>query len=355
MSKEQSCYLNDLKSAAKNMIRFSGSTDFVDWVPRYFVDRIRARHISVALYDSAKKIFPIRASSGKGKIPPSLIAFDSSSPLVQWFADNPRQETISSAAPKNTARSEHLSQSQTQKAREQLRRYHVDICFKIGGRNAMTGYLLVGARADETSFDKADKAFLKTIADDITVEIEKEEFRHRSLFDPLTGLLNRGTFNLHLAKVTQHEKRTGLAMIDVDNFKKINDQHGHPAGDQVLKIVAQRIRSGLRKSDKVFRYGGEEIAVLIEENSRKPAQLSADLQHFKKKALKVMERVRKKIAGRPFVFDDKELFVSVSVGVSFCPENRRGEPEKLLKEADQALYASKHNGKNQVTVFCAKA
>jgi diguanylate cyclase (GGDEF)-like protein len=124
-------------------------------------------------------------------------------------------------------------------------------------------------------------------------------------------------------------------MIDIDFFKKINDRHGHLTGDRVLAAIAVTISKTIRQYDSAYRYGGEELGVLLPESGIDDALL-------------VAERIRRKIAGEEFVSDDgKKLNVTVSLGVAaFRPGLT--DMKELIAEADAALYYAKQNGRNQV-------
>jgi len=156
--------------------------------------------------------------------------------------------------------------------------------------------------------------------------------------DPLTGVFNRRSMEimilnqLSIAKITN--TTFSIAMIDIDNFKQINDTYGHLVGDCVLRNLAIIIKENLRKSDFVFRYGGEEFLVLLPF-----AELEA--------AKKVIEKIRKKIESIPFKCENTTLNITVSIGVSsFTDKNL--SVDSLLDNADKNLYIAKKTGKNKV-------
>ena len=161
--------------------------------------------------------------------------------------------------------------------------------------------------------------------------------RHMSVTDPLTGLYNRRHFQDNLEREFLRAKRYGnelsFAIIDVDNFKKINDNYGHSFGDYVLKEVAYLISQTFRKTDLVFRYGGEEFAIIITETS-------------KENAIVPLERLRQSISEYPFDFDSNKINVTVSIGVADVSDETE-TTQKLFEDADKALYIAKNNGKNQ--------
>ncbi|CAM3698016.1 MULTISPECIES: GGDEF domain-containing protein [Pseudoalteromonas] len=157
--------------------------------------------------------------------------------------------------------------------------------------------------------------------------------------DPLTGLLNRRAFlNLsatHLEQANSYQKELCALMIDIDFFKKVNDQFGHETGDEALKWVATKIQAQLREHDIVARIGGEEFAILLPNTSEKNAQA-------------LSERIRLAIKNQPFIYKQHSISLSLSIGVI----KRTGDSNinDLLAKADKGLYQAKHNGRNQVVV-----
>lgn len=163
----------------------------------------------------------------------------------------------------------------------------------------------------------------------------------KASIDPLTRAWTRDAsfqlFDLELERRSQRgESAPGMAMVDVDHFKSVNDTHGHPVGDQVLTTLVARVRSALRDQDLVGRYGGEEFVVLF--GGSDPAALRA-----------VAERIREAVAHAPFPIEGGELNVTVSVGLC-CGKPSGTSRDALIAMADRALYAAKRNGRNRVEV-----
>jgi diguanylate cyclase (GGDEF)-like protein len=163
------------------------------------------------------------------------------------------------------------------------------------------------------------------------------KLKRLAVTDSLTGLYNRRSFNKALRRTWEHADRytepLSLLMIDIDKFKAINDTYGHPAGDEVIKAVAQTILAATRKVDVVSRIGGEEFAVVLPNSSKKSSLVTA-------------ERIRKAMKKSPVPSGKKEISVTVSVGIATFPENAR-LPESLMKAADKALYAAKEGGRDR--------
>ncbi|WP_237607479.1 GGDEF domain-containing protein [Roseimaritima sediminicola] len=164
-----------------------------------------------------------------------------------------------------------------------------------------------------------------------------ESYLSEARTDALTGLANRRAFDQRLeelfgAYVKGNGRSFVLALIDIDHFKKINDQYGHQAGDDVLRQVASAIAAQIEGSYLVARFGGEEFAVLLPT----PLRLAAERA----------DKMRKAIAAESLVADGQAIGVSISVGLSELREDPSTAP--LVRRADEALYAAKDMGRNRV-------
>ena len=163
--------------------------------------------------------------------------------------------------------------------------------------------------------------------------------QHLAHHDPLTGLLNRSTFMERLRQRLgrDDDTRAALLFVDLDNFKRVNDSLGHLEGDQVLRTVAERLRAGLRASDLVARFGGDEFVVLLEDVPQR-----RDVQVVLAALLSVVEV--------PVQADGRDLSVTPSIGVALYPEH--GETaEELLQHADTAMYLAKTAGRATYRFF----
>ena len=171
-----------------------------------------------------------------------------------------------------------------------------------------------------------------------------------AILDRLTGVVNHAYFLKRLAQEIERSNRyqlsLGLLMIDIDNFKAINDTLGHPQGDEVLKRVAKLIKQGLRAIDLVGRYGGEEFIVLLPETG------SAEGPGGSSGAMVVAERIRKAIE-EEFHGSQKPMAVTVSIGVATrrYPQDRDMDAQELVRLADEQLYKAKQTGKNRCCVY----
>ena len=166
------------------------------------------------------------------------------------------------------------------------------------------------------------------------VELRNRQLQELATIDPLTGCINRRSFYESLdgqwSLAERHGRRLACAMLDVDNFKRINDEHGHTFGDHVLQRVATKLQSMMRRGELLCRYGGEEFCILLAE---------ADLEQ----AARAAERFRQGIMGQ----DYSGVTVTASFGVSAMEAGPRTAQE-LVDQADQALYLAKQSGRNCV-------
>ena len=176
------------------------------------------------------------------------------------------------------------------------------------------------------------------------------QIRELAFHDPLTKLPNRRLLNDRLAQATTANKRSGfygaLLFLDLDNFKSLNDEHGHVAGDLLLVEVASRLRGCVREVDTVSRLGGDEFVVLL-------GDLTSDQAHATEQSNKLAEKIRITLA-QPYVITGSngseaiEHQCSASIGVVLFSKEHQ-DLENLLKWADAAMYRSKAEGRNRIT------
>jgi len=167
----------------------------------------------------------------------------------------------------------------------------------------------------------------------------------------LTGVFVRRhfveRFEEEVKRCIKYGHQLAVLMLDIDHFKRYNDEYGHLAGDATLKQVASLLKENLRKVDMVARYGGEEFVMLLPETKREGA-------------FEVAERIRSAIAHHPFRIYNQETKVTVSLGVALFPDHPEShgsklEPQflvtELIQDADKALYQAKDEGRNRVILF----
>jgi diguanylate cyclase (GGDEF)-like protein len=169
-----------------------------------------------------------------------------------------------------------------------------------------------------------------------------DEIKRLTFIDALTPAYNHRFFQEALTKEIHRHARTGhemaLAMLDLDDFKKINDSFGHPVGDEILKGLVEELMTNARDSDVVARYGGEEFAIIFPDT---PAAFAHD----------AADRLREIVERREFPLPhlDRTLFITISVGVAIYPRDGLTSAD-LISRADAALYWAKKHGKNRVAM-----
>jgi diguanylate cyclase (GGDEF)-like protein len=191
---------------------------------------------------------------------------------------------------------------------------------------------------------RADLPIMSIFAKQIGVSLERarlfQEVQSLALTDPLTGLQNRRSLfelgRVEFARAKRMKRPFCCMMLDLDYFKRVNDEYGHLIGDQVLQEFARRCARSVREVDLVGRYGGEELIILLPETDRRTS-------------IQVAERLRTTIAATPIRVFGREILATVSIGVATQDENTM-DLETLIARADQAMYMAKHKGRNRVAM-----
>lgn len=206
-----------------------------------------------------------------------------------------------------------------------------------GGRHA-GALALWGHEPVDPSVVALIEALGPLLAVQLTHSLDLARYREKADLDPLTGLLDRGALDerldLEARRFLRYRRPVALLVLDLDHFKAVNDTYGHPAGDAVLRRVAEILRATTRDPDIPARYGGEEMVVLLPETMLRQA---AD----------VADRIRANIEAETIHHDGTALRVTASIGVSACPECG-DDPGRLMHAADEALYQAKRAGRNRV-------
>lgn len=174
------------------------------------------------------------------------------------------------------------------------------------------------------------------------MRLAQEKLAEMSVRDELTGMFNRRYFKDALDREVSGAQRYGhglaLCMIDLDHFKRVNDSHGHLCGDQVLKEFGRLLNDSIRRYDVGCRYGGEEFAVILPDNSLD-------------NALALCERFRERVSAHEYTYEDLTLHITTSIGVTASPAGSSTTGRQLVDMADKALYQAKSQGRNQVVAI----
>ncbi|RUR09194.1 sensor domain-containing diguanylate cyclase [Legionella septentrionalis] len=226
--------------------------------------------------------------------------------------------------------------------------HHATLCVPLMAQNDIYGMLYLESATKESLFADEDKklliiAFAELTALALANVRLRENLRHQSIRDPLTGLYNRRYLEDFLFKLINQAQRTesplSLLMLDLDHFKKINDTFGHDAGDAALKEVGKILQSAIREGDIASRYGGEEFLILF---------YDIDLESTRNRA----KALREEISSLKIKYGAEQIGpFTVSIGIAAFPIDGT-TPEQLIEAADKALYYAKNHGRNQEVLFC---
>jgi diguanylate cyclase (GGDEF)-like protein len=290
---------------------------------------IDARACSVMLLDADRKRLLARAAYGLRTERVHSLSFRVGEGVAGWVIERGEPALITDA--RADPRFVVLPENRTPIASM--------LCVPLLARGQRVG--VVTATSERLgAFDADHLELVRFIATTIALDIENVRLHRVAVTDPLTGAYNREFLVARLPKEIEaaidRDRTLSIAMVDVDHFKAVNDQHGHAVGDSVLAEVARRLRGAIRTGDLLVRYGGEEFLVVLPK---------ADAG----RAWEIGERMRQRVCERAFsAGDGLVLLLRVSVGVAQW-RARETMPD-LISRADVALYGAKQRGRNRVEV-----
>jgi two-component system cell cycle response regulator len=232
-------------------------------------------------------------------------------------------------------------------ASTQRTRSVIALPFALNGRTA--GVFFLRTTADDPPLNRLDLGFAEQVIEAAVTALEKaydleqqtdgaSQLRELADTDALTGCANRRVLDRRLGEELDRARRydqvVTVVLLDVDDFKRINDTYGHQAGDRVLKQLATLLRRELRTMDFLARYGGEEFVVILPETGGTGARLFAD-------------RILRRVAQHNFADAAEPVWVTVSAGIATFPDDRAADDEALMRLADEHLYKAKRAGRNR--------
>ena len=219
--------------------------------------------------------------------------------------------------------------------------------FQLKGQQV--GVFFLRTTAEDAPLNQQDVQFADQVIKAAVAALEKaydletamdgqEHMRHLAETDPLTDTFNRRALNEKIVQEMERAERYGTVltclMVDIDEFKRINDEHGHLTGDRVLRSLANLLKREQRAVDVLARYGGEEFTLLLPETGPTGARIFA-------------ERIIRRVAAHDFGESGRPVHVTISIGVATYPDERITDPESFLKLADANLYKAKADGRNR--------
>ncbi len=215
------------------------------------------------------------------------------------------------------------------------------MCVPLVSRNKTVGVLEALNKKGGKDFNEEDLRLFTAFSNQVSVAIDNAKLYNMAFYDGLTKIFVRRYVEAWLeteyARVRRYNTDLSLMLFDIDHFKKINDTYGHQAGDFVLQELAATVKSVIRQADILGRYGGEEFLVCLPETKVE-------------KALHSAERIRKAVEEKKFIYEGKQIPVTISIGVASFRQTPEDKVSRFIKDADQALYFSKEHGRNRVTL-----
>ncbi len=218
------------------------------------------------------------------------------------------------------------------------------LCVPLIAKGEVIGVINITNKKHDKLFNQKDLEFITALANQAAIAIDNAKLYELATKDGMTKLyIYRHFYTLlenEIRRCQRYNRNTSLIMMDIDNFKRINDTYGHLTGDTILKRLASVLQETVRKIDIPARYGGEEFVVILPETN-------------KEEACNIAERIRKNVAQISVkVSETENLSPTISMGVAQYTTDGK-EAKELINAADTALYYSKHNGKNMVSIYDA--
>ncbi|TVU54164.1 MAG: diguanylate cyclase [Arthrospira sp. PLM2.Bin9] len=216
----------------------------------------------------------------------------------------------------------------------------VTLCIPMMAQGETLGLFYLATKT-ATALPEPKQQLARTVSEQFSLAIAnlnlRETLQNQSIRDPLTGLFNRRyleeAFNQQILRAQRHQHPIGLIMLDIDHFKQFNDTYGHDAGDYVLQVVAEVLKTSVRGSDIACRYGGEEMTLIMPESSLEATSSRA-------------EALRTAISQLRLNYNGQKLnILTASMGIACFPQHGT-TPTAVIKAADEALYRAKANGRN---------
>lgn len=223
-------------------------------------------------------------------------------------------------------------EGEPERVSDERRRYNEN------AKDVLLGCIYLDSDANTYSFREEDLYLFLTLANHATTALLKERLYRQAITDPLTRLFNRGHFERSLRDARRRFETSrspySLIMLDLDGFKQVNDTRGHLMGDAVLREVGQLLHKVMRQDDLCFRYGGDEVAVILNDTDEEGAIIAG-------------EKIRAAVADHEF---GEEIRLSASLGTASCPAHATSAAD-LVRKSDQALYRAKQLGRNRLETW----
>ena len=220
--------------------------------------------------------------------------------------------------------------------------FEVSVILPMRGIGGVFGFVMLSDKILGTPYSSNELMYLSRLIRFFSVGLQNTLNHQSSITDSKTNLFNNAYFTRRLEEELfrgrRYKTETTLLLMDIDFFKKVNDIHGHLAGDEALKSIAKILKQSIRTEDVLSRFGGEEFTLLLPET---PVI----------RGLEIAERLRRAVESMKISFEKKTFSITISIGCSCSRQSNHLNPQQILSQADEALYKSKQNGRNRVTLY----
>lgn len=330
------------------LYNISQAMNFIDDLKRLLniildkaLETIDAEKGSLMLYDYADNVLQVKVVYG---LPDKKVEEDINSGVIECAKIRAGEGIAGSVFSTKKSVISNLGQNDPRFKNFKASTINVNslLCVPLIAKGEAIGVVNITNKKNNRLFNKQDLEFMEALANQAAIAIDNAKLYELATKDGLTKLYTHRHFftllDTELKRASRYNHFMSVVMMDIDNFKSINDTYGHAVGDKVLREVAGIIAKTVRKIDMPARYGGEEFAIILPETKGEDATIIA-------------HRLRRKVEELRITLNDgTEVKVTVSVGLASYPDVQEDEIA-LMDYADKALYQSKHNGKNCVHLY----
>lgn len=309
-------------------------------------DQFQLDEIALLVKDEDKDIYTVKYCHGIDFF--RLKGFEVAKSLIKWLGDKRRPFVLSEEM-------QNMSPSVFYEHTYTLRDLKLELCHPLFIKDVLGGIVLLGLKQKKGVYTEQDLNLITIISTILASVIENGRLLGQAVTDGLTGLFHQKYFKARLGEALErsnHNKsELALILLDIDNFKKLNDTQGHLAGDKVLQGISKTLQETVRSNDILARYGGEEFGVFIYRPFGAGAGTGTEKHDLLIAAERLAEKMRVNVKGKKILYNDRLLDATISAGVGFKdPSEVNLTVQELIERADQALYHAKRHGRDRVAV-----
>ena len=330
-----------IQDLSKDVVAILKMDELLPQVMNAFAKAGNVEKGSIMFLDEATQTLSIKYGIGL-----SMRAYDVVRPKLAEGVAGVVAATCESILIDDTSKEKHLyldfvSDPQKARPKETL------LCLPLIFKGHVLGVVSLDKKAGGEQFSEYDRKILSILANQSAVAIQNARLYENAISDGLTDLYIHKYFHYRLEKEMERAKRSeqvlSLIIFDIDHFKNFNDTYGHQIGDTALVHISKILKETMRTSDILARYGGEEFAVILVPDPK--------VEQTPEIVKGIAERLRKNVEMSPLNCLDKQLKMTISVGTASWAGEKKVDKDELIKRADVAMYASKHNGRNRVCTW----